>query len=609
MKSALESLLCAGVLLIAFSAAGVPALAQDIHAAAEAGDVARVSELLASEPDLVGGKNENGLTPMHLAARRGHTEVVQLLLDNGAALEETDNRGFTALLYAASSGNLDLVRLLVERGAVVDVVVPMPQTREVDRRTNTETITKEDQGITAADVAFQHEFQRGQAEMTRYLVSHGAVLDPNTPMMRGIGKLDFAVSSGNVDMVRLLIELGADVNAATAYPLSALFNASYKGHSEIVRLLLDAGADVNAPSYQGMPPIAGAVARGHADVVKLLLDYGSALNFVDEQTGRNLLHMAVLSGNLDMVDQLIVRGVAVDDTDNDDRTPLYYSARYGHLSVYDRLLEGGAIVTDDVETRFGRSPHLSRPLADGEAVAWYLNHRGWAIKTSRHLLVFDAEEFGVTRPTDPALANGFLTPFEIADQDVLALYTCYHGLVGEPAYIHTIEDSLASITYVHQAADPWRGSDATLYLSPHDQVSVGDIEIVTVAVTDQMPSLGYLVKVDGLVIYYAGFRVEDAEKFRHEIDFLADHTERVDLAFLQLVGPGEEDNEVRQFVERFDPRAVLILSPDRQENLFPEMASRLRSWGFDGQIFTAAFAGDEFALEGNADKQPADLER
>ena len=593
----MKSLLCAIALLTTLSAATVPAGAQDIHTAAEAGDVVLVSEILASKPDLVSAENQNGLTPVHLAARRGHAQVVELLLERGAGLEETDDRGFTPLLYAASSGNLDLVRFLVDRGADVGVVAPMPRTREADSRTNTATTTNEARGITAADVAFQHEVHQGQTRMTRYLVGHGAVLDANAPVMRGIGKLDFAVSSGNADMVRLLIELGVDANAQTAYPLSPLFNASYKGNREIVELLLDTGANVNAPSYEGMPPITGAVARGHADIVALLLDRGAKLDVPDERTGRNLLHLAVLSGSLDVVDQLVTRGAPLNQTDNDGRTPLYYAASYGHQRVYSRLLQSGAIVTDDVETRFGPSPRLARQFADGEAVAWYLNHRGWAIKTSKHFLVFDAEEFGVTRPTDPALANGFLTPAELADQDVLALYTCYHGLVGEPAYIHEIEDSLASITYVHQATDPWRGSDAAIYLSPHDQTSVGDVEIVTVPVTEEMPSLGYLLKVDGLVIYYAGFRAEDGEKFRHEIDFLADHTDRVDLAFQQWVAPEEEDNEVRQFVERFNPAAVLILSPDRQEQLFPEMASRLRSWGFGGQVFTAALAGDEFVFK------------
>ncbi len=584
--------------LLTVTSIGGQTLAQDIHTAAEAGDVAQVAALLAESPQLLDAANERGLTPLHLAARRGHHDVVRLLIDQGADLERTDERGFTALLYAASSGNLDLVRFLVDRGCEVGVVAAMPPVRVAVGRTTVAATVDEATSISAADVAFQHEVHRGKSEMTRYLVSHGAPFDANAPMMRGVGKLDIAISPGNLDMVRLLIELGADPNAPSAYPLSPLFNASYRGHSEIVEMLLGAGADVNAPSYEGNLPIAGAVTRGHADVVSLLLNHGARLDFVQESTGRNLLHLAVLSGSGDIVGELVSRGAALDAMDNNGETPLQYAARYGHRSVYDRLIRSGAAKSGDMVDRFGKSPHLARELGDGEAVAWYLNHRGWAIKTSDHFLVFDAEEFGVTRPTDPALANGFLTPAEIGGQNVVALYSAYHGEIGEPAYIHQIEDSLASVTYVHNAGDRWRGSERTVYLNPRADTTLGDMQIVTVPVTETMTSLGYLLKVDGLVLYYAGFRAEDAENFSQAIDFLAQHTDRVDLAFLQWVGPDEEENEVRQFVEQFDPRAVLILSPDRREERFPEMVGRLRAWGFQGEVFTAANAGDEFVYEG-----------
>lgn len=103
------------------------------------------------------------------------------------------------------------------------------------------------------------------------------------------------------------------------------------------------------------------------------------------------------------------------------------------------------------------------------------------------------------------LANGFITPEEIGTYDVQAFYTCYHGEIGEPAYIDEIEDSLADVAYIHNEGDRWRGSDKTVYLSAGDEALVGSGQVRTVEVTESMTSLGYFYQVDGLSFFMPTF--------------------------------------------------------------------------------------------------------
>lgn len=233
-------------------------------------------------------------------------------------------------------------------------------------------------------------------------------------------------------------------------------------------------------------------------------------------------------------------------------------------------------------------------LNEGQAVAWYLANRGWAVKTANHFIIFDAEEFGVRRPGRPCLANGFLTPEEIGDHHVFALYTCYHGEIGQPAYIHQIEDSLAGITFIHNKGDRWRGSQKTMYMDPAETREVGDLDVTTIAVTKRMTSLGYLVHVDGLVIYYAGFQAEDLGEYKTGIRALARESERVDLAFLPIPEPGHKPEELFFLLRAFRPKAVLLLDPNRREHLFQGVAQSIRSAGFDAPVHCAEHPGDHF---------------
>jgi hypothetical protein len=457
-------------------------------------------------------------------------------------------------------------------------------------------LAHEGSALTAADFAFQVEGFRDTAEITSLLVSNGAEFDPDRVVRAPLTRLDLAVSTGNTDMTRLLLRLGADADTDMGHPRPRLVNAATHGKVEIIGMLLDAGVTVDQTDPIGNPALRYAIEKGHAPAVRLLLERGASVEFIDQLNERNLLHLASFGGHIDIAALLLEFGISANAEDNDGRTPLHYAARYGHRQLAEHLIAQGTTKPDDLVENYGRSPHLTREIADGEAVAWYLFNRGWAIRTSNRVVVFDAEEWGVTRPAEPSLANGFLSPADLLDLDVLGLYTCYHGEIGEPAYLHAIEDSLRSVTYIQNAGDSWRGSNRSVYLSPMQDTTFGDLRVSTIPVTEQMTSLGYLVQVDGLAIYYAGFRAEDLDNYKQALDFFAERVDRVDLAFLPLIEAEEDDSDFKSFLERLNPRAVFVLDPNRREEEYARMREKALGWGFDPEVFTAESPGDVFVF-------------
>ena len=157
-----------------------------------------------------------------------------------------------------------------------------------------------------------------------------------------------------------------------------------------------------------------------------------------------------------------------------------------------------------------------------------------AVKTQRRLLVFDAEEFGVVRPTDPCLANGFLSAEELADQNLLGLYTCYHGDPGELAYVHELADEVSGAAYVHLEGDRFRDGPNCLYLAGGDRREIDGATVRTIDAATGMPTHAYLVEADGVTLYYQGFYVEDPDGFRRDVAALTEQVGRVDMAFLPI---------------------------------------------------------------------------
>ena len=119
--------------------------------------------------------------------------------------------------------------------------------------------------------------------------------------------LQEAAAVGDVNLVRTLIEKGADVDSLEdSFLKTALHRAAMSGHKDVVELLLAEGADVEARDRRATP-LHYAVERGHRDIVELLISKGADVNAKDER-GRSPLSLAEKSGHKEIVELLRKHG-------------------------------------------------------------------------------------------------------------------------------------------------------------------------------------------------------------------------------------------------------------------------------------------------------------
>ncbi|KAK7177745.1 ankyrin repeat protein [Paraphaeosphaeria sporulosa] len=152
--------------------------------------------------------------------------------------------------------------------------------------------------------------------------------------------LSHATSEGHVDVVRLLLDRGADVNTTDKDNLTALHRAADQGHGEVIRWLLDSGADVNAKDPDGLTALRRAASRGNMAVMKRLLNGGADINAKDNE-GQTALHLAASQWHEALVGWLLDGRADVNTKDNDGLTALHRAVGHGHEAIW-RLRHRGA---------------------------------------------------------------------------------------------------------------------------------------------------------------------------------------------------------------------------------------------------------------------------
>jgi ankyrin repeat protein len=152
--------------------------------------------------------------------------------------------------------------------------------------------------------------------------------------------LHMATRHGYIDMARLLVEHGADLEARDLRGNTSLHLATKYNQPALVEFLLESGANVNAYDQGGWTALFWA---SSAQIATMLLDQGADMNGVGEDT-TNPLHYHSLMPNQEIALLLIERGAEINKRDIEGKTPLHWAVYSGSLNVTERLLMEGAIV-------------------------------------------------------------------------------------------------------------------------------------------------------------------------------------------------------------------------------------------------------------------------
>lgn len=151
-----------------------------------------------------------------------------------------------------------------------------------------------------------------------------------------------AAAHGNLQIVKTLLERGADVNAKDNKGYTALSHALEARYDDVSDLLLkNPKLDPNSRGLNGVTALASYVWREQKDVVQNLLDRGADVNAQDND-GDAPLHGAAQSGNVEIIDMLVAKGASLNLKNKQGGTPLMWAAVFGHDEAARRLLKHGA---------------------------------------------------------------------------------------------------------------------------------------------------------------------------------------------------------------------------------------------------------------------------
>jgi len=258
-----------------------------------------------------------------LYRRRGILGTITNTVKGKLSHEAGRKKGLVTAIM--NNNEVEAVRLIKETGMT-------PQDIEVDY-----SFTKEGSPLIMASA-------RGQINVVRALLDAGANKDASSS--NGITALHRAK---NAEVVRALLDAGANKDSLTSYGNTPLHNASVRGNVDTARALIDAGANKDAVNGEGKTPLHHASYGGYYEIVRALLDAGANKDALTSDGNLNALHLAsqAIYGKKEnygkIVRALLDAGVNKDAVTSNGDTPLHFAAATsGNAEIVRMLIDAGA---------------------------------------------------------------------------------------------------------------------------------------------------------------------------------------------------------------------------------------------------------------------------
>ncbi|XP_063048102.1 fibronectin type 3 and ankyrin repeat domains protein 1-like [Engraulis encrasicolus] len=227
------------------STAREPLTGKNLHQAVNMNDEVELKRILQAGSVDVNGCDKLGFTPLMVAAQKGYTRLVRMLVAHGANVHIKNSSGKDSLMLACYAGHVEVVRCLC-------VLVGGWGVRDG-----------------GGCSALHYAADGGNVPLIKYIIQQGAQVDVCdssmwTPLMR------VCAVSGNAAVASLLISAGADVNARDKDGKTPLMVAVLNNHVELVKLLLENGADYHVKNEFGCGAAEMARAFGRENILQLL---------------------------------------------------------------------------------------------------------------------------------------------------------------------------------------------------------------------------------------------------------------------------------------------------------------------------------------------------